>query len=469
MNSFFRFFCYFSALACSITCLFALSGIYLVIGIIPVFFSFFVFFTNTLNNVWVNRPLSVNILIIMLWIRMVMLPFYGTVSGVYSSQSSALELQQFLLSSIFLCIYDSFAIFFLLLVVSTRIKNSPRLLVTGGLYGQKEVYLVFCLIALLVFVTVGRHMHLFDFAIKPVGNGLERVGDNTDSRVLLIGSIVGTGVTFLFLLLLNRFHKRYNRTLSDKYFVLSIICALLLISIISGERRTSQLYKGFASAYLLLSLYPHKSRKTLSTIGIFAFMIIALMTVYKQFNAFMYDSYSEAMQNASLEKGLSYKVIDSYFYGISTIATNLYYGQRMNLGVSQFFYDFFRNVFGINFFIHGDRLLTTQMYNMVIYSGDQMTGLLLTSVGYGYLFGGYVLAPFATIINVLIMLFFERCLRNSKTIEWQYVFAFVFIRFAFGVLSATPPLINLISRLLLINGSIIIIAKMIKNWIIKYE
>lgn len=400
---------------------------------------------------------------------MVMLPFYGTVSGVYSSQSAAPELQQFLLSSIFLCLYDSFAIFILLLVVSTKITNSPRLLVTGGLYGQKGVYIVLCLIALLVFVTVGRHMHLFDFAIKPVGDGLEREGDIVDSRALLIGSIVGTGVTFLFFLLLNRFHKQYNRTLSDKYFVFSIICALLIISIITGERRTSQLYKGFASAYVLLSLYPQKSRKTLSTIGIFVFIILALMTVYKQFNAYMYDSYSEAMQNASLNKGLSYKAIDSYFYGISTIATNLYYGQQMNLGASQLIYDFFRNVFGINFFIHDDKLLTTQTYNMVIYSGEQTTGLLLTSVGYGYLFGGFLLAPFATIFNVLIMLFFERCLRNSKTIEWQYVFAFVFIRFAFGVLSATPPLINLISRLLVINGSIIIIARMIKNFVIRYE
>lgn len=469
MNSYFRFFCYFSALTCFITCLLALSGIYLVIGIIPIFFALFVFFTNSLSSLWANRPLSTYILTIMLWIRMVMLPFYGTISGAYSSHTAALELQQFLLSSVFLCIYDIFAIFLLLLVVSTKIKNSSRSLVTRGLYGQKDVYIVFCLIALFVFITVGRHMHLYDFAIKPIGEDLEREGDIVDSRTLLIRSIVGTGITFLFLLLLNRFHKKYYKTLSNKYFVLSIICALLLISIISGERRTSQLYKGFASAYLLLSLYPRKSKTTLTTIGIFAFLIIALMTVYKQFNAFLYDTYSEAMQNASLDKGFSYKVIDSYFYGISTIATNLYYGQQMKLGWSQLFYDFFRNVFGINFFIHGDRLLTTQMYNMVIYPGEQLTGLLLTSVGYGYLFGGYLLAPFATVFNILMMLFFERCLRNSKTIEWQYVFAFVFIRFAFGVLSATPPLINLISRLLFMNGSIIIIAKMIKNWIAKYE
>ncbi len=398
-----------------------------------------------------------------------MLPFYGTVSGAYYSHTAAPELKQFLLNSVFLCIYDSFAIFFLLLIVSTKIKTTKRSLITNGLYGQKEVYVVFCLFALFVFVTIGRHMHLYDFIIKPVGNGLEREGDITDSRALMIREIVGSGISFLFLLIVYSLHKKYNQTLSNKYFILSLLCALLLISIISGERRTSQLYKGFASVYLLLSLYPHKSRKTTSTVGIFAFVIIALMTVYKQFNAFMYDTYSEAMQNASLDKGFSYKNIDSYFYGIDTIAKNLYYGQKMDVGFSQFFYDFFRNFFGINFFIHGGGLLTTQMYNVAIYSGDQLTGLLLTSVGYGYLFGGYVLAPFATIINVIIMLFFEKCLRNSKTIEWQYVFAIVYIRFAFGVLSATPPLINLITRILFINGSVILFARMIKNWIIKYE
>lgn len=469
MNFYFRLFCYFSALICFITCLFSLSGTYLVISIIPLFYSIFVFFTKELHRIWLNRPLTAYILTILLWIRMVLLPFYGTVSGAYYSHTASLQLQKYLLNSVFLCLYDNFAIFFTLYIASTAIKKTKRSLITRGLYGQKEVYVVFCLFALSVFLLIGRHMHLFDFVIKPVGADLEREGDITEGRILIIREIVGTGISFLFLLLLNRFHKKYNKTRSNKYFYFSLVCAFLLISIIVGERRTSQLYKGFASAYLLLSLFPLKKKKTISYVGIFAFVILALMTVYKQFNAYLYETYSEAMRNASLGKGFSYYNIDSYFYGIDTIAKNLYYGEQLNVGLTQFLYDFFRNFFGINFFLRDERLLTTQMYNVVIYSGDQLTGLLLTSVGYGYLFGGYVLAPFTTVLNVIIMLFFEKCLRKSHTIEWQFVFAIVYIRFAFGVLSAIPPLINLITRLIFVNGLIILFAKMIKKWILNYK
>lgn len=468
MNSIFRYCCTFSAIICFIVSLFLLSGRFAIVGIIPLFFFLFVISTNLMNNIWLNRPLTSYIITILLWVRMVMLPFYGMISGAYSEGTAEMELQQYLLSSVLLCLYDSFAIAFVFFIASAKIKNSTRALITKGLYGQKEVYFVFCMVALVVFVLIGRHMHLFDFVIKPVGEGLEREDEFVDSRTLIVRSIVGSGVTFLFLLFINRFHKKFDLTQSNKYVNLSLLCAVLLIAIITGERRTSQVYKGFASVYLLLSLYPSNRKKTTFTISTFALVVLALMTVYKQFNAVVYDSYSEAIQNAAFDRGFSYGVIDSYFYGIDTIAKNLYYGQSMQVGFSQLVYDFFRNIFGLNFFVPGERLLTTQMYNSIIYSGNQLTGLLLTSVGYGYLFGGFVLAPFATVFNVIVMLFFERCLRNSETIEWQYVIAFVYIRFAFGVLSAPPPLINLVSRLLFIYGIIILIAKMVKSSVYKH-
>ena len=473
MNSSFRLFGCITALLCFLICLFFLTGAYIIISIIPVFYCLFLLIIDSFHSLWRNRPLSVYIITILLWVRMVLLPFYGAVagnvSGAYHSDTISIELQQFLLKAVFLCIYDSIAIVFVLFVASTKIKKSTRALNTIGLFGQKEIYILFCLMALAVFILVGREMHLYDFAIKPVEEGMGRSGDIIDSRELFVREIVGTGISFFFILLLSLFCKKYGTTHSNKYYILSVLCALVFISIISGERRTTQLYKGFTSLYLLLSLYPQKRKKITTSVGIYAILILALMTIYKQFGAFYYGSYSEAIQNAELDRGLSCSNVDAYFYGIDTIAKNLYYSQLMSIRPSQLLFDFFRNFFGINFFIHGGGLLTTQMYNAVIYYGDQLTGLLLSSVGYGYLFGGYILAPLATVINVIIVLFLERCLRSAKSFEWQFVFAMAFIRYAFGVLSAMPPLINYITRMLFINGLIILIARFAKKRIVKHE
>ena len=102
------------------------------------------------------------------------------------------------------------------------------------------------------------------------------------------------------------------------------------------------------------------------------------------------------------------------------------------------------------------------LYNDIIYSGDQLTGFLLSSSGYGYVFFGYALAPIITAFNLVMMLFLEKSLRRSRSIEWQYVFAYVFIRFGFGALGATPPLINFSTRFFVINALLICVARMFK-------
>lgn len=462
MNSGFRTFCLLSALAAAITCLASLFGVYMYVSLLPIAFILYLILVTASNFLWTSRPLSAYIITGLLWMRMVLLPLYGTLSGSFTDNSIAPELGNHFLSSIVLCLYDCIAISLLFVVFSLREKKITRSS-NSELYGQSGVYLLFVFLAIIVFFTVGRSMDLFDFAIKPIRSDLERGGDIVGGREMIIRQIVSSGMMFLFIVAIYWLKKKYDRTHLEKYFVFSLICAILLIAIISGERRTAQVYKAFASAYVLLTLYPYKSKKTITYIGVAALFVLGAMTIYKQYYAYMYSSYAEAIQSTSLGEGFSYNIIDAYFYGIGTIAKNIHYGQSMDTGLSQFLYDFFRNIFGLGSFFSDGRLLTSQMYNSIIYSGDQLTGLLLSSVGYGYLFFGYVFAPLVTLFNVGMMLFFEKCMTRSKYIEWQYVFAYVYMRFAFGALGSTPPLINLITRFLVINGVIIGIARLLKS------
>lgn len=463
MNRLYRAFCIISTAATIIVCILLLSGAYSCILLLPVSFFLFFVFASTLNTIWKTRPLTSYILLSLLWIRLVLLPFYGAITGYYSSRGASIELGQHLIGAVSLSIYDCIAILFVLIIFSTRSVSSKRPHIYSDLYGSAEIYWVFCLLAFAVYIFVGRSMDLFDFAIKPIGEDFEREGDLTGGNELIIRQIITSGMMFLFLLVIAWLKKKDGYTGSNRCFNWSLFCAILLIAIIVGERRTSQIYKAFASVCVLFSLYPTEKERTVKYIGVATLFVLASMTIYKQFYGFMYGSYAEAIQNASVEEGFSYGMLDAYFYGVDTIAKNIHYGQMMEGGVGQLLYDFFRNVFGLNLVFPSDRLITSQLYNSIIYSGDQLTGYLLSSVGYGYIFTGYILAPFATVFNVCLMLYFEGVLKKSKFIEWQYVFAYLYMRIAFGVLGSTPPIINLVTRFLVINAIIIGFARLFKQ------
>ena len=462
MNSSFKAFCSITSIVTAILCLVVLSGVYSYVSMLPIVFFLFLHFIGLQNNIWHSRPLTSYIISGLLWMRMVFLPFYGALVGAFTTSSASVELSNHFIGAVSLCIYDCIAITIVLYLFAIRKDKTERSYMTRGLFGQSEVYFLFVGLALILFITVGRSMNLFDFFIKPIAEDIEREDELISGREMIIRQIVSSGVMFFFLFVSAWLKKRYDKTLSNKYFYWSLLCAILLIAIIVGERRTSQVYKAFASGYLLLSLYPRKRNKIVSYIGIAALVVLSAMTIYKQFYGFMYSSYSEAIHNASMAQGFSYGLMDAYFYGIDTVAKNLHYGQLINGGIGQFLYDFFRNIFGLNFFVPGGRLLTSQLYNDIIYSGDQLTGFLLSSSGYGYVFFGYALAPIITAFNLVMMLFLEKSLRRSRSIEWQYVFAYVFIRFGFGALGATPPLINFSTRFFVINALLICVARMFK-------
>ena len=119
---------------------------------------------------------------------------------------------------------------------------------------------------------------------------------------------------------------------------------------------------------------------------------------------------------------------------------------------------FVRNIFGLNYIIPRGYPLTSELYNLTLSYGEEETGYLLSSVGYGYAFLGVGLAPIFTCFNVFVMLLLERAMRTTSSIEMSYIWAFLFMRFSFGFLGSFPPLINLTSRMLLVNGGIVLVA-----------
>ena len=326
-----------------------------------------------------------------------------------------------------------------------------------NLYGNVSIYSTFILIALLVYLLMGRNMSLFEFGIKSIGEGLEREGDITNGRVLIVRQIVSSGYLFMFFILINSFKKQFDIFHNRKYLYYSIIISIMMVCVIVGERRSSQIYIAFSCIWLLSHLYPKHSKKVMSWVGATALLVLIFMTIYKQFNAFLYDSYEEALKNSSFEEGMSVGMVDAYFNGIKTIGMNIEFAHNSNLTIFNFIYDIFRSIFGIHYFLK-DGLMTSEIYNLHIYGGEQSTGYLLSSVGYGYIYFGALFAPLLTIVNVLIVCFLENKMRNTHSLEMSYIWAYVYMRFAYGCFLSTPPLINSASRFLIINGLILFIS-----------
>lgn len=402
--------------------------------------------------------ITISVILILLWVRMVFIPYYGTITGkYYISQSDSAELIQ---TAILLSIYECFIIcgtIFIICKISLQkslMSNQPIL------RGNRGIYKILIIIAALVFVFIGRHYNLLEFGIKSVEAGAEREGDIVDTRIILIRQIVSCGYLFLFFCLIEKYRKKYNLFHNKKYITYAIILAALMTCIIIGERRTAQVYIAFASCWLLIRTYPDSKQRIVTIIGSTAFTILTLMTVYKHFNAFLYNSYAEALQNAAFKDGMSAGMIDAYFYGVDTIKTNLKYAQYANLSILNVLYDIARSIFGVHFIFKSEMLMTSQAYNSYLYQGAQLTGYLLSSSGYGYIHLGFLFAPIFTSMNICIMSFLETRMRICKSIEMCYILAYIYMRFAFGCLGSLPPLIGASTMFLFIKGLIFMTAKL---------
>lgn len=390
---------------------------------------------------------------------MVFIPVYGIFDGYYEGTVSS-SLSKYCNNTVALSSYEYIIVCILFyLVVSNRKNNvySPNSLYLSG---NKTVYLIVILIALLLFITRGRHLGLFEFGLKSVGGSLERSGDIEDGNYLK--SFISVGITFCFLLITSIFVKKYRLSLASKYVTYSIILAMMMICIISGERRTSLIYKGFACTWLLVGLYPKYKKKTTRLLLMVAVIVIAGMTLYKQYNAFLYGTYAEALSHAR-NVGMSTGMLDAYFYGLNTISKNLAFADTGRVDVINLLYDLARNIFGLNFIVPKGYPLTSQLYNLSLSLGESQTGYLLSSVGYGYIFFGFYLSPIFTCFNVMIMVGLERAMRKAKSIEMSYVLAFLFMRFGFGFLGSIPPLLNLTTKMLITYGGLFLVASFLNK------
>ncbi|MCE3321422.1 capsular biosynthesis protein, partial [Staphylococcus aureus] len=73
-----------------------------------------------------------------------------------------------------------------------------------------------------------------------------------------------------------------------------------------------------------------------------------------------------------------------------------------NGSFKQYLFDNTRAVFGFNFFVDKKQLITSQLFNQLIYGSKQLTGHLISSAGYGIIYFG----PLFFYLNLIANIFF---------------------------------------------------------------
>lgn len=430
-------------------------------AVLPLLYAFLTTLLILYKNMWGSYyKFTVYTVLLLQWMRCVFMPVIGAFSGVYNEIMRGDHFSTIIALMSAELVVTHIVCFIL---AQKRGKNAvlqqpqgEQLEMRYSFRGTYLMYFLFAIAAFVLYMLLAQGEQLFSFIFLDIG---ERVGDDSSDSLTMIRTVVSTAMAFLSISAIYRCCLKYEKTGKGRFVIYSAAVACLMLCIIVGERRSRQLYLLFAYAVILCTLFPRHQKRLITSLLLVAGFVLGFMSIYKFFNAFLYDSYWEALQNSNSDLASTVQTCDSYFYGFSVLNRNLTYIAKNNLSILQLFKDIGRNVFGVHYLFKGT-YTTTELYNLYWYSGEQATGHLFSSVGYGYLFLG-VLAPVMTVINVLISAFLEKKMNKAKSIEWAYTYALMFIRFAFGIFSSFPALLNSATRTFVINGVVIFCSGLI--------
>jgi len=430
----------------------------------PIFFLIFYFlFLQSLRCS--NFPFTVYGIIGMQWIRFVLMPPVCAIAGenvgfwYINPTTNSLNL------AIILVIYEFLivSIFSKVLFSSTNInkfikQRHERLILDGN----KLIYLAFILVAISILFIEGRNDRLIYFLYIPIASS-RRVGDLIDTYLVLARQIVIVGLFLSFLWIVSYCKLRYEKNRKKIYVYLAIIVALINVAVIVGERRTAQIYTAIVCMWILSKTFPLHKKRVFFSIGITAFFVLLLMSVYKFFAAFQYSSYVTALTNSNIDIAWFSRTLQSYFFGPENVAAVIDFSKTYNIRIENMFFDFLRSIFGISFLMKGQGVLTSERFNTYIYGVDTPTGHVISSISYGYIYFGVLLSPIITVLNIIISSKIEKKMYTSKSYEMTYVWVYILARFATNLFVNTPPLISYATIMLGTGGLLFITAKILKS------
>ena len=299
-------------------------------SIFPLLYSIFlILFLGIRGFTKIYYQMTICIVFVIQFIRCVLLPVFGVLSGVYSSlnfeNSSYVE-------AYWLMLTEEIFIWLVCFFIANQKKKQTNHKVFS-LSGTYILYIVLALFAVIYYMLFGHGQKVFSFIMLDTS---ARVGDSNTGTSNILTSIISTAMTFMAIAFITKCHEKYLKKSERRYVYLAIFIACIMLCFIIGERRSHQIYLMFAYGGLLIALFPNYKKRIIKYVGIVALSILALMSIYKFSYAFLYGSYVEALKQSSFSLADTVRTFDSYFFGFSVLNKNIYFINSYEMPFSQF-------------------------------------------------------------------------------------------------------------------------------------
>lgn len=451
-----------SALAAFIICIFSQRGIcneYSMIIVLPILYLVFSFILGeTIRQRRKNVYRTTGWLLIGLqWLRCVLSPALGALCGYYSNIGSHIDSDA---ASLAVCmlIYETMAVF-IFACFAIRFSGQEKDVYRGELMtlsGDVKIYALFILFAFGLMI-ITRNVPFQFFALSSGTSTRLVLQENSN---LALDTVIMYGLTFLVIIVIAEMHKKYLVSDRELYLNIALIAIVIRVSLISSESRLALVYQIGTGLMLMIKMFPKKRKKTVRILLIAAIAVIGLLTIYKVFYAFMFDSYLQALASRTNFSLLDISAqLDAYFYGVKTVARNFsYVRSSSDASLLRWLLDIVRNTFGVHYAFRGNTKTTIEAYNLYVYSGRATSGYLFSSIAYGYMYYGIVFAPVSTIINFILACMMEKRIRSICHIEIYYIMCLAYIRFAVSQFAVFGATWNYVSRTLVIGMFVIGLA-----------
>ncbi|MBS4204800.1 hypothetical protein [Lederbergia citrea] len=431
---------------------------YKVIWILPLIYT--LVYISFFQAIFRNRDIRITsiILAILLFLKAVLNPVLISLAGPDYIGKRYIPLSNDMISlSIYVSAYEIITVSFFVFILSIILKgdNQEEIKKEWKLKGSKLFYLIYVVFGILIYIAMGRSAQVISFFVLSINDGHVPI-ENT--LLLLVRQIIVTAIIIAFLLVVNYSKLKYERTKSKIYINIAIIAAIVNIGIIVGDRRSVQIFTAILSIWILIKLYRLSMKKIVFSILLTTVIIFSLMTLFR-WGAYSQGSYSAVLNETEFSIASLADYSQVYFGGPDSIATSLTFAENVGLDFKNLMFDFGRTIFGLNFLLRENMYLTSEMYNLFLYDGNQKNGQLIFGTSYGYIFFGFIGAPIIILLNTTISIILEKLFRKTSSYEFAYLFGYCLLRMALNLLTNTPTIMTVITQQLATLGLIIIVAR----------
>lgn len=269
--------------------------------------------------------------------------------------------------------------------------------------------------------------------------------------------VVGLGLGYI--MFLSWAARGYRSSPTLFYVGAAMVAAMILTSLVVGDRRSVQVLTGLTAIVLSVRLFPqHRNLMIAGIAGVMTFVVLLITATRLRVEEGAFAVMSEFSDPTVIAQ-----TVQIYFSGVESVATNIALAHYVSVDMVDFLFDFGRSTFGLNFLLRDMGPLTSQVYNLFLYNQQYETGQILFAPGYGYIYFGFWLSPIIIMLNISIAFALERLFRKTHSIELAYLYLYCLFRALVLVLVNTPMILSVLTMQFATFGVVMLAANLLRG------